>query len=71
MFVGNYYALRLDSDLFQDFSIFGLKIRAFDEVYAYLIIQLAVVLPACVKKFILTAFAYQKLLHSEISKKMH
>ena len=42
-----------------------------DEVYAYLILQFAVVSSTeFVKHFILIAFVYQKLLHSKISKKM-
>ena len=68
MFVRN-YALRFERFLtfLRVFSIFDLKIRVFDEVYAYLIFQFAVVFPACVKHFILIAFVYQKLLHGEIS----
>ena len=50
--------------------IFGLKIWVFDEVYAYLILQFAIVFPASVKKFILIEFVYQKLLHCEISTKL-
>ena len=50
------------------FSIFEIKIRVFDEVYAYLILQFAVVFQAwslCKK----CCIVYQKLLHREISKK--
>ena len=51
MFVGNYYALRFEKKLqiltlLKIFSIFELKIRVFDEVYAYLILQFDVVLSA-------------------------
>ena len=51
MFLGNYYALRLekkgpDSDLLKIFSIFEVKIRIFDEVYPYLILQFTVLFPA-------------------------
>ena len=52
-----------DSDLFKDLFNFDLKIRVFDEVYAYLIFQ------SLLKNFILVAFVYQKLLHGETSKK--
>ena len=48
LFAGSYYALRLEKKLqiltlLKIFSIFELKIRVFDEVYAYLILQFAVV----------------------------
>ena len=51
MLFRNYYALRFekkdpDSDLFRVFSIFELKIRVFDDGYAYLILQFAAVFPA-------------------------
>ena len=76
MFIGNYYALRFEIKLqiltfLRIFSIFDVKIRVFDEVYAYVILQFAVVSQhrACVKKCILIAFVYQKLLHGEINKK--
>ena len=51
-FVRNYYPLRSEKKKAQDpdhfknfFSIFELKIRVFDEVYVYLILQFAAVLP--------------------------
>ena len=71
----NYYALRFKKKLqiLKIFSIFQLKIRVFDEVYAYLVLHFDVVFPAqtkkMFKKFILIAFVYQQLLHCEISKK--
>ena len=48
LFAGNYYALRFEKKLqiltlLKIFSIFELKIKVFDEVYAYLILQFAVV----------------------------
>ena len=71
----NYYALRFKKkiQILKIFSIFQLKIRVFDEVYAYLVLHFDVVFPAqtkkMFKKFILIAFVYQQLLHCEISKK--
>ena len=57
-----------DSDIFQFFvSVFELKIRVFDEVYAYLILQSAIVFPAqglCKK--ILTG--YQLFVHNYVLK---
>ena len=48
LFAGNYHALRFEKKLqiltlLKIFSIFELKIKVFDEVYAYLILQFAVV----------------------------
>ena len=74
MFVGIYYVLRFEKELqiqifLKIFLIFELKIRVFDKVYAYLILQFAVIFPgSLLKNFILIAFVYQKLLHGENSK---
>ena len=57
MYVKIWKNLQILTSFSSFFSIFGLKIRVFDEVYDYLIIYSAVVFPA------------QSLLHGEISKK--
>ena len=51
MFVRNYYALRFEKKLqilifLNNLSIFELKIKVFEEVYPYLILQFAVAFPA-------------------------
>ena len=55
-----------DSDLFRDFSISELKIRAFDEVYAYLILQFVVVFPVwnlCKKSHIDSICLFDVIVH--------
>ena len=71
-----YYALRFEKNLqiltfLSIFSVFELKTRVSDEVYAYLILQFAVYSQhkVSVKKFILIGIDCQKLLNGEISKK--
>ena len=50
LFLHNYHVLKFEKlqilTVFMTFSVFELKIRVFDEVYAYLIPQFAVVFPA-------------------------
>ena len=69
MFLGNYYALRLEEKLhiltfLKIFSIFELRIRIFDEVYPYLILQFAVVFQAysLCKKFHIDSTCLSKII---------
>ena len=69
MFLGNYYALRLEKKLhiltfLKIFLIFVLRLRVFDEVYPYLTLQFAVVFQvySLCKKFRIDSTCLSKII---------